>query len=84
MSVKIDQQSSRLSDIIRFHRRRAGLSRIDLATLAGIGKTALYDIENGKQTMRWNTLMQLLQALNIQVWLDSPLMDFMDKEHETS
>jgi transcriptional regulator with XRE-family HTH domain len=51
------------------------LSRIDLADIAGVGKTAVYDIENGKETVRFNTLLKVLGALNISISLNSPLMD---------
>jgi transcriptional regulator with XRE-family HTH domain len=40
-----------------------------------MGKTVIYDIENGKETVRLNTLFKILEALNISISLDSPLMD---------
>ena len=61
--------------IVRFHRKEAGLSRIDLANIAGLGKTVIYDIENGKDTIRLNTMLKVLNSLNISVSIDSPLMD---------
>lgn len=60
--------------IVQFHRKQAGLSRIDLADIAGVGKTVIYDIENGKDTIRLNTMLKVLNALNISVSVDSPLM----------
>ncbi len=76
MTVKIDKLTiQKLGLIVQFHRRQAGLSRIDLADIAGVGKTVVYDIENGKQTVRMNTLLKVLGALNISIFLDSPLMD---------
>jgi len=65
---------SLLGLIIQFHLRAAGLSRIEPAQIAGIGKTAIFDIEKGKPTIQLNTLLKLLDALNITVHLDSPLM----------
>lgn len=61
--------------MVQFHRKRAGLSRVALAAIAGVGKTVVYDIENGKETVRVNTLFKVLGALNITLSLDSPLMD---------
>lgn len=61
--------------IVQFHRKQAGLSRIELADIAGVGKTVVYDIENGKETVRLNTLLKVLGALNISISIDSPLMD---------
>ena len=43
--------------------------------VAGIGKTAVYDIEHGKPTVQFNTLFKVLAALNIKLALDSPIMD---------
>jgi HTH-type transcriptional regulator / antitoxin HipB len=74
-----------LGRIIRFHRTVAGLSRIELAQVAGVGKTAIFDIEKGKPTIQLNTLFKLLRALNITLHLDSPLMArFEDSENAKS
>ena len=64
-----------IGSIVRFHRKRAGLSRIALADLAGIGKTVVFDLENGKTTVRVDTLFAVLTALNISVLLDGPIID---------
>lgn len=64
-----------IGSIIRFHRKRAGLSRIALADLAGVGKTVVFDIEHGKTTVRLDILFAVLTTLNISVFLDGPIMD---------
>jgi transcriptional regulator with XRE-family HTH domain len=46
-----------------------------LADLCGIGKTALFDIENGKATVRLSTLTAVLAGLNITPIWSSPLME---------
>ena len=63
-----------IGKIIRYHRKVAGLSRVQLAELAGIGKTSVFDIENGKESVQLNTLFSIMKALNISVELQSPLM----------
>ena len=63
-----------LSSIVRYHRKEAGLSLNQLAVLAGVGKTAIFDLEHGKQSMRWNTVLAILHTLNISIHFDSPLM----------
>jgi HTH-type transcriptional regulator / antitoxin HipB len=63
-----------IGEVIKFHRRISGLSREALAALAGVGKTVVFDAEKGKQTIRLSTLFQILQALNIDIRLESPLM----------
>lgn len=68
-------RSSRLiGEVVRYHRRRSGLSQHALADLAGIGKTSVFDIEKGKPTVRLATLMAVVRVLNIDVLLDGPLM----------
>ena len=64
-----------IGSIIRFHRRKAGLTQKQLATLAGIGKSVVFDIEKGKITIRLNTLTAILSVLNISLKPESPLMD---------
>ncbi len=71
--------AARIGRQVRRHRRVAGLTQKELADLAGIGKTAVFDIEKGKHTVRLNTLLAVLDVLNIQVRLDSPLP--LENEH---
>ena len=62
-----------IGKIIRENRKNAGLSQIDLAQLAGIGKTAVFDIEKGKASTKLKTLIPVLKVLNIEVIIKSPL-----------
>ncbi len=63
-----------ISKVIKYHRKISGLSRVDCARLAGLGKTVIYDIEHGKETVQLRSLMKLLSVLNITIELQSPLM----------
>jgi y4mF family transcriptional regulator len=58
-------QSQELADVIRMHRKAAKLSRAQLSEMAGVGKTVIYDIEKGKETVQLNTLRKILKVLNI-------------------
>ena len=69
----------KMSDIVLFHRKKSGLSRIQLADLAGVGKTVIYDIEKGKETIRFSTLQKVLKALNIKIIFTSPLMEALNE-----
>ena len=64
-----------LARIIRQHRKAAHLSQLQLAELADVGKTVVFDIEKGKETVKLETLRKILKVLNISVRLDSPLMN---------
>lgn len=63
-----------ISITVKKHRKAAGLSRIACAHLAGVGKTALYDLEHGKPSVQLDTLLKILYVLNIQFSLQSPLI----------
>lgn len=63
-----------LGKIIRFHRKKSGLTQTELSTLAGTGKTVVFDVENGKRSIQLNTLLKILRVLNISIKFDSPLM----------
>ena len=69
------EQSQKLAEVIRLHRKAAKLSRIQLAELAGVGKTVIYDIEKGKESVQLDTLEKILKVLNIKILLTSPIMD---------
>lgn len=63
-----------LGAIVRYHREQSGLNRVELARLAQVGKTSIFDIEHSKKTVRLDTLLKVLEVLNISVELNSPLM----------
>jgi len=63
-----------IGKVIRYHRKKAGLSQHELAKLAGVGKTAVFDIEKEKETIQLDTLRKILHALNINIRLESSLM----------
>lgn len=56
-----------IGEMIQVHRKLAGLTQLELANLAGVGKTTVFDIEKNKDTIRWNNLKSILNVLNIQV-----------------
>ncbi|MCL5029806.1 MAG: helix-turn-helix domain-containing protein [Bacteroidetes bacterium] len=69
---------------VKFHRTKSGLNQKQLADLADVGKTAVFDIEKGKESVRLNTLLKVFKALNIKMKLESPLMHLMENENEKS
>ena len=66
--------------IIRYHRKRAGLSQARLALAAGVGKTVVLDVEKGKRTVRLDILLHLLNALNVRLDWSSPLQTAFEAE----
>jgi len=76
--------SKEIGKIIFDHRKKAGLTQIQLASIAGVGKTAIYDIEKGKETIQLNTLLKILAALNIKIKFHSPLLKTWKMKNEKS
>lgn len=69
------EETNKIAEAIRTHRKATGLSRVQLAEIAGVGKTVVYDIEKGKETVQLNTLLKILKVLNIKITLSSPYSD---------
>jgi transcriptional regulator with XRE-family HTH domain len=65
---------TRISEIIKMHRRKAGLSQIELAKFACVGKTVIFDLEHGKESIRYDTLTKVLSVLNVKIRFESPLL----------
>jgi y4mF family transcriptional regulator len=73
-----------LSKVIRFHRKKSGLTQKDLADLANVGKTVIFDLEKGKSSVQFDIIEKVLNALNIKITFDSPIMQLMKNENEKS
>lgn len=63
-----------LASIVLEHRKRSGLTQLELAKLADVGKTVIFDIEHGKETIKFSTLLKILDVLNIKVSFESPII----------
>ena len=63
-----------IAKVVKHHRKVARLSQAALGRLAGVGKTAVFDLEHEKETIRFDVLRKILEALNISVKLGSPLV----------
>ena len=72
--------SKKFLDIILFHRKRSGLTQLELAELAGVGKNLIYGLENGQEGVRLENLLKVLRVLNIELDFQSPLREAFLKE----
>jgi HTH-type transcriptional regulator / antitoxin HipB len=69
-----------LKSVVRQNRRLTGLSQIQLAKLAGVGKTVIFDIEHGKESVQFDTLKKVLAVLNIKLILQNPAWERSEKK----
>lgn len=67
-----------IANLVHYYRKHSGLSQQELARLAGVGKTVIYDIEKGKESVRLNTLLKVLDVLNIQIKFETPFPQTTD------
>ena len=69
--MQIDQ----LASMIRWHRRRAELSQVELARHAGVSRYVVQDLEAGAGRTTWARILPVLRALNIQLLPQGPLVN---------
>ena len=77
-------ESKELAAIVKMHRKAAKLTQLQLAELAGVGKTVVFDVEKGKETVKLHTLRKILKVLNIEIQLTSPLLNNQIDENAKS
>lgn len=63
--------ASQLAEIVRRERKRQKVSQIRLSQLADVGVRFVRDLEDGKQTVRLNKVLSVLETLGIAVELSS-------------
>jgi HTH-type transcriptional regulator/antitoxin HipB len=67
-----------IAGLVHYYRKQSGLSQQALARLAGVGKTVIYDIEKGKQSVQLNTLLKVFDVLNIHLKFETPFPQTTD------
>lgn len=77
---QLEKLKKEVPQILLMHRKKGKLSRQELARLAGVGKTAIFDLEHGKMTVRLDTLLRILDVLNIEVRFLSPLLQALKEK----
>lgn len=60
-----------LGRAVRARRKSLNLTQHDVSSLAGCGPVFLYDLENGKATLRLDKLLDVLKVLGLQLTLAS-------------
>ena len=75
--------SDQLASLVRFHRKRAGLSQVDMASMADVSRKVIQDLEAGRNGISWRNLMAVLAVLNVNLRPDGPLIDEWFSRWET-
>ncbi|MDP3270120.1 MAG: helix-turn-helix transcriptional regulator [Legionella sp.] len=70
--------TSEIANLVFYYRKQSGLSQQELARLSGVGKTVIYDIEKGKESVQLNTLLKVFDVLNIHIKFETPFPQTTD------
>lgn len=65
-----------LGSLIRYHRKQASLSQEELCLMAGISRTALQGIEQGRRGTQLDTLFKIFHVLNMHLRCVSALAEW--------
>ncbi len=61
------QTSKEFGAAVRQARKERGLSQVELAALAGVGRSWLSELENGKRTVELGRALLVVSALDLEV-----------------
>jgi HTH-type transcriptional regulator / antitoxin HipB len=67
MYMKNIQSVETIGRLIRSERKRQGILQQDLADLSGVSLHFLSNLENGKPTVEFQKVLQVLQSLGIEM-----------------
>jgi len=63
-----------LSSLVRYHRKAADLSQIELAELANVSRKVVQCIESGGEHISWKNVQAVLAVLNVTLTPTGPLV----------
>ena len=63
--------TSKLAEIVQHERKRQKVSQIQLSQLANVGVRFVRDLEDGKETVRLDKVLAVLETLGIVIELSS-------------
>ncbi|MFO7948986.1 MAG: helix-turn-helix domain-containing protein [Candidatus Fermentibacteraceae bacterium] len=76
--MKPERVMRRAGGLVRHHRRKAGLTQLELADLAGVGKTTVFDIEHGKASVQIDSLLAVMDVLSMRMEIGGPFVEEYD------
>jgi HTH-type transcriptional regulator/antitoxin HipB len=69
------EDRNKIASLIRFHRKRAGLSQVELASLSGVSRKVVQELEAGHDGATWRNLSAILGVLNVKLEPQGPLVE---------
>lgn len=72
-----------LVSLIRFHRKEAELTQVELATMAGVSRKVVQELEGARDGVSWRSLHAILKVLNIKLQPVGPLVEHWENTLES-
>ena len=73
-----------LASLIAFHRKKAKLTQVELAELAGVSRFVVQAVEAGSGRTTWRHIESILKSLNLTLEPLGPLVEMWRKSKEFS
>ena len=67
--------SKQLGSLIAFHRKRAGITQVELASHAGVSRFVVQDLEAGAGRTTWKKIEAVLNVFNLRLEPEGPLVE---------
>ena len=82
--MDVKQEFSHIASAIRAHRRAQSLTQKQVAKMAKLSTSVVFDIEHGKESVLTKNLFKVLAALDLKIELVSPISRYIldDEEKE--
>lgn len=76
--------ASDIGSLIVFHRKKAGLTQVELAKLSGVSRFVVQDLEAGTGRTTWKHLESVLRSLNLELEPNGPIVDEWKSQRRAS
>jgi len=73
-----------LASLIAFHRKKAGLTQVELAEFSGVSRFVVQDLEAGNGRTSWRHIESILQSLNLELEPKGSLVEAWRQEKEST
>jgi HTH-type transcriptional regulator/antitoxin HipB len=74
MTFLINAAGEGLAKLVVWHRKKSKITQNDLALAANVSRTAVQSLEKGRLSIQLDTLLKILNVLNIHLKFDGPLV----------
>ena len=64
-----------LGAVVRGYRKSLGVTQVDAAREADVGPRFLGELENGKETVRLGTVLQVLESMGLELYVEVPVQE---------